>query len=359
MYSKLESLRGIAACLVVLFHSPFIFFEDQISFVSNSYLFVDLFFILSGFVISFAYTEKIKSGLSFKIFISLRLGRLYPIHLFMLFVFLLFGIAQLYLSPGAFEEDEINPNNIFSFISNIFLIQSLGIHDYLSWNKPSWSISVELFTYIAFFIFLKSIDKHNRLFVPIIISTLCYSYLFIMVKDNLDITYDFGILRCIAGFYLGVFLFRAKAKFKQITLKENLAEVSSFLFVILAVSFAHYGVIFQILSIVSFFFLLVVFSNSKNGVLGRVLHNNTIRKVGVWSYSIYMIHSIVINVVGAFTNQIIKVNPLSIHGFETIAINILILLITITLSRFTYIYIEDKYRNVVKHKYVKTRKISK
>ena len=52
IYDKLESLRGVAACCVALHHSPFMLGAQPAGFVASSYLFVDFFFILSGFVMT-------------------------------------------------------------------------------------------------------------------------------------------------------------------------------------------------------------------------------------------------------------------------------------------------------------------
>ena len=41
-------------------------------------------------------------------------------------------------------------NNSYSFLLNVFLLHSMGLIDYLSWNAPSWSISVEFYTYLVF-----------------------------------------------------------------------------------------------------------------------------------------------------------------------------------------------------------------
>src|SRR5215831_2677991 len=72
MFYKLESLRGVAACLVFIHHSPFLVTDQSCGFVTSSYLFVDYFFILSGFVVTHAYRAKILTGMSFRQYFSLR-----------------------------------------------------------------------------------------------------------------------------------------------------------------------------------------------------------------------------------------------------------------------------------------------
>ncbi|MGI8944324.1 MAG: acyltransferase family protein [Qipengyuania sp.] len=79
----LDSLRGIVACLVVLYHCPDSGLIAANPFVLNSWVFVEFFFGLSGFVISSAYFDKLGQGYSLRRFMLLRLGRLFPLHAFL------------------------------------------------------------------------------------------------------------------------------------------------------------------------------------------------------------------------------------------------------------------------------------
>ena len=83
---ELESIRGLAALLVVFFHIPKWNPILNIGIINNGYLMVEVFFVLSGFVIFNAYTNKINTSKDLLRFQFLRLGRLYPVHLtFLLF----------------------------------------------------------------------------------------------------------------------------------------------------------------------------------------------------------------------------------------------------------------------------------
>lgn len=350
MYSKLESLRGLAACMVVLFHSVFTFHGNtSIQFIENSYLFVDLFFLISGFVMSHAYADKIINGLQFKPFILLRLGRIYPLHLFMLFAFVLYtGLKVFMYSIGFGGEQEFDQNNLYSFFSSLFLVNSIGLHDYLSWNYASWSISAEFFAYIVFFILMKSIDKNKSLIVPAIIFVSSYYFLSRLGKDDLDFSFDFGYIRCIAGFYLGVFLYRLKPKLNKLKYNVNIAEALSFVLVCYLVSIAHLGFSYHLLSVASFWVALHVFSDERNGVIGSILNSVYLRAIGVWSYSIYMIHLLFISFFDSLLKYVIKVDPQSINGLSSVFVNILIFAVVISLSRLSYIHIEDRCRKLVK-----------
>jgi peptidoglycan/LPS O-acetylase OafA/YrhL len=86
---ELESLRGLAAFLIVLHHMPhWNSILDIIRLVKNGYLMVEFFFVLSGFVIFNAYSEKINTKKDIVRFQFLRFGRLWPVHILFLIVFL-------------------------------------------------------------------------------------------------------------------------------------------------------------------------------------------------------------------------------------------------------------------------------
>ena len=154
-FQSLDGFRGIAAVMVVLYHSRFHAEPSAVALVKNSYLFVDFFFILSGFIMTHAYWDRIGKTVSFKRFFILRVGRLYPLHLFMLLAWLPYIGAKAYVySQGIGGTDPLILNNASTFIANLFLAQSLGFYDLaslFSWNFPSWSISAEFYTYLVFF----------------------------------------------------------------------------------------------------------------------------------------------------------------------------------------------------------------
>ncbi|HVZ34932.1 MAG TPA: acyltransferase, partial [Polyangiaceae bacterium] len=213
MFYKLESLRGVAACLVFIHHSPFLVADQSCGFVNSSYLFVDYFFILSGFVVTHAYRAKILTGMSFRQYFSLRLGRLYPVHLFahLLYAANIFG-KWLIHRAGFGATNPADWVNTPSFFINLCLFQAFGLQDYLYWNRPSWSISSELVTYVVFFVLTLTCDRRPRI-VPLLIGVVAlYAVLLGWPSRHLNYTYDFGLLRCVAGFYLGSALYRLRAR---------------------------------------------------------------------------------------------------------------------------------------------------
>ena len=136
----IESIRGLAALLVVLYHLPgWNKFVATSNFVSNGYLMVNLFFVLSGFVIFKAYGNQIQTKSDLFKFQFLRFGRLYPVHLLFICIFLCYT-ATPFLQT-----------NWTALSEQLLLIQAIGPNDSREFFNPqAWSISVEFYAYFLF-----------------------------------------------------------------------------------------------------------------------------------------------------------------------------------------------------------------
>lgn len=149
--ASLTGIRALAAFLVLFLHA------DQnvpigithVGVVSRGYLGVDLFFLLSGFILTYVYFDSMEqpTGRKFAIFMWHRFIRLYPVHIAVLaaLVIVVLGAGRLGLnlrSPEAFT---------FSALPwQVLLVHAWGVTDQVSWNVPSWSISAEWFAYLCF-----------------------------------------------------------------------------------------------------------------------------------------------------------------------------------------------------------------
>jgi peptidoglycan/LPS O-acetylase OafA/YrhL len=108
-------------------------------------LFVDMFFVLSGYVISFVYLERITDLRGFGRFMQLRLARLVPLHWATLAFFVSLGMVSSALHISA------NHSIIFDYDclpANILLLHATGLCPHASFNGPSWSISAEMVMYL-------------------------------------------------------------------------------------------------------------------------------------------------------------------------------------------------------------------
>lgn len=298
-FEALDGWRGIAALLVALYHLPFLNHLYNTSLIRNSFLFVDFFFVLSGFVIGHAYLKRLNNKKEIGLFIFRRIGRLWPLHIFVLLLFVLMEFLKIYvmtINGEGWQQAEIpfsNEYSLRSLVSNIFLLQSIGLHDQLTWNYPSWSISVEFYTYLVF-IFVIALLHINRLIkVGIVLFSLWVLYLY---PKNIDATFDFGLFRCMAGFFLGLLIYSFYESISLVKLRfATFIEVSIIVLVILFVLFFSHGLV-SLLAPFLFSIMVMVFA-LEQGAVSKVLRSKPFQKLGLWSYSIYMIHAFVILVI--------------------------------------------------------------
>jgi peptidoglycan/LPS O-acetylase OafA/YrhL len=153
-FDALTGIRAFAAAWVVSFHyilGPFgaLGGSHVSKFVDVGYLGVDLFFILSGFVICHVHAGEMAqpSARKFVRFMSLRFARLYPVDLFSLLLL----AALVWLGPQWGDAD-LNPANYTwsHLFLQLALAQGWGFNSEVTWNYPSWSVSAEWFCYLLF-----------------------------------------------------------------------------------------------------------------------------------------------------------------------------------------------------------------
>ena len=366
-YQSLEAFRGLAAILVALFHSAFVTYE-QYPIISQGAIFVDFFFILSGFVITFAYADKVSKGLKFVPFFILRFGRLYPLHLFVLLIWLPYIIAKtvIFYKFGIGEVDPTEHNNIPSFISNLFLVNALNVHDYLSWNFPAWSISVELFTYIIFFIVFSLIGRFNPLIVALTISVGSYYLLYANNEDTLLKTYDWGLIRCVGGFFLGsvIFYLSKKTSLQLSSIFTSILEIVSTGLMLFLVLNSTDSTGYQLASFVSFGLVIYIFSTQESGVISKLLTVKPILFLGTLSYSIYMTHALIFAISATAGKKLFDLPVrVVINGTEQVnhlitpyadLINLVLISFVIGISYLTYRFVEipwrDKFRVIANKK---------
>lgn len=289
-YEVLDSWRGLCALLVALFHFPAAGWLAENDFIRGSFLFVDFFFVLSGFVIAHAYSERLGDGVSLKRFMLTRFGRLYPLHLFMLVAFVLFELARAAFGQEAFT----GGNSISSLLSNLFMLHGLGIENSLTWNAPSWSISTELFAYLLFGLLTLGLG-HTALLAfasAVIVAPL---FLFAVSPDYMDATHDFGFIRCLYGFATGVLVQAAFVRLAEKPtpdMETRLTWTFTECAVVLAVGLFVATSFAEPFSLAApFVFALAVFVFAHEaGYVSRLLRAPIFLSLGALSYSIYMTH---------------------------------------------------------------------
>lgn len=144
----LTSLRFFAAIWVAFFAFwPHMDAALTPMVVAKGYLGVDLFFVLSGFILCHVYLERFGTrGFDYRAFLTARVARIYPLHLATL-------LGVMALGLGATAAGISIDNNILGWdtlIPNLLLVQSWGFVNEAGWNHPSWSVSAEWSAYLTF-----------------------------------------------------------------------------------------------------------------------------------------------------------------------------------------------------------------
>ena len=363
-FAALDSIRGIAALSVALYHMSWTSVVEGQNYIRNSYLVVDLFFVLSGFVIFYAYRARIRAASDAVRFMWLRFWRLYPLHFTFLVVFLLIeclkGFVEWRFGLVA-NHPAFSTNNLYSFIGNLFLAQSLHIYNHITFNYPSWSISVEFYTYFVFaIVVLLSNGTRAILTMAALIAAASFGGLIYRGFTVLGDTNDFAIIRCLTGFFIGVLTFAFYEHWHNRAKSNSRARLTSWLTLIVLTGFAcylefkHRGVSdFAIYPISAALVLMVALSASKGPM--KFLGSAPFVWLGTVSYSIYMVHASVEWGVAQFLRFVMHTKQAQLpyhdtpvlepNAFAGILATMVYVLIVLLLSHFTYTRIEKPLRD--------------
>ena len=174
---QLTGIRFVAAFWVLLYHlqDPL----DRIGVMDIPVLSdvirvgrlgVDLFFALSGFIITHTYLTRMGSRITLGAsanFWWLRLARIYPVHFVMLNIAGLAVIAQAWVTGVDKDRPWLNP---WDYVRNLLLIQEWGPHPDRGWNVVAWSLSMEWLAYLLFpLLVLLLFALHKRVPTPVLV----------------------------------------------------------------------------------------------------------------------------------------------------------------------------------------------
>jgi peptidoglycan/LPS O-acetylase OafA/YrhL len=326
-FKALDSWRGIAACMVVLYHVRVESHISALALVQHAYLFVDFFFVLSGFVIAATYEARLAGGFSVWRFMLLRFGRLYPLHLAVLAAF-----VALELSRGSAD-------HLGALATQLALLHGTGLFENPNyWNFPSWTISTEFFAYLAFALAVAALGPRIMVLVGVVL--VAFPALIYVGHGSMDAP-RYEMMRCLYGFCAGVaawHLFR-RYRVSAGTLAEALAIGATLWFVSVA-GFGPWSIAAPLL----FAAVVLVFA-SESGVASRVLLSAPFLFVGAVSYSIYMVHIFVARRVvdGLTLARALGVGALERLGVDKWAGDLMIvgcLAIIVAVAGLTYRFIE-------------------
>jgi peptidoglycan/LPS O-acetylase OafA/YrhL len=325
--NDIDGLRAIAVLSVITFH---------FGFLKNGYLGVDVFFVISGYLITgIIYNELNKNSFSITNFYLRRTRRIIPLVLFICIISLAIGIATMLPDDLENLAESVVATNFFS--NNILqAITTKNYWDVVNEYKPlmhTWSLGIEEQYYVFYpLLFLLIGKKYHKWLLPLL-SALTVASLVLYLSPYSDSD----------KFYLIPFRFfeLSAGGIAAISLKNRIIahKYSSFLVAILIFilffdfSFIPNGKI--LLPITVLLTLSIISSSNTEGKLSSyILENKLMVSIGVISFSLYMWHQVLLSYTRYFVVQKLEIPQL-----------IFISILTVLLSIFTYRFIEQPFRN--------------
>ncbi len=296
----LDALKGVAA-LALAFHawSGFTIWSGS-AVIGQFYLFVDFFFVFTGFLIAEVYRDQVNSRADLGKFAILRLARLYPIHLF--FLVPLAGIELMkmfYATLGAPQAGEAafaaDHLSLIGLMANLTFTQAFGLLDHPGWNEPSWYAATEFWVSLLFALAcLAGLMRHavgRATLAAVTVGALAWM---LMEPGVMKLDNGGAFARGIYSFGVGVAahsllrIDRVTRRMAEIRRRfAGLIEAPSL--VLVAIFIAHSDGAVSFAAPVVFTILIFVFADGR-GAVSRRLRSGVFRVLGKFSYSIYMSH---------------------------------------------------------------------
>ena len=337
-FEALDGFRGLCAIFVAIYHMPYIEKTfTSLDFFKGSSIFVEFFFILSGFVLTHGYAFK--NNLTLWSFTKNRFFRLYPLHLFTLVVILMMlSIRALAVNFNLISSSEATfsgANSISELIPNLLLVHAWTSYTTaVSFNYPSWSISIEFYMY---FIFLATLIITKSYKVLIWCAILIISFILLFEQSEFLMSNVFRGLSCFFGGCLIYIVFTKINTFKMSVLLGTFIEIILLIgvYYIVQSTIEYRGFIATVL-----FFFTVLFFAFEAGHMSRLLVSRPLQALGKLSYSIYMVHALILLGFSWLLSLSGNISGYNLLVISDVLNNMFLLLIIVLTSRLTYQHIE-------------------
>ena len=345
----IDSLRAISVLFVIFFHLNIPFFE-------GGFLGVDIFFVISGFLITKIILNDISENkFTLNKFYNRRIRRIIPLVLFVTFITTIIGYFVYF--PNEFNEYVQNLLSVHLFFSNFWYSGKGGYFGPNLEIDPLihfWSLSVEEQFYLIYPILLIFFFKKNlsKLFVFLLIFTIIFSFSISQFGGNLKFNYPYFenefkffsipqfafystltraweiLIGCMAAIYTN----KNKWKFQY----RNEFINMSFIFLIISLFLFNKDIphpsLFTLIPI--FFTLNILIFNNDSSTNNYILNSKFISSIGLISFSLYLWHQPIFSYVNLYTIK----EP---DNF----IKIFLILLIFLISFFSWKFIEKPFRN--------------
>lgn len=210
-----------------------------------------------------------------------------------------FLLIELFLMPlFAADRAPFSPPMTWGALGwNLLLLNSVNLTDGLTWNYPSWSIGAEAMAYVAFSLAVATLRGRSIVFFALA-AVGGLGFLFLFSPDYIDATSDYGFIRCLSGFSIGVLVWRLRSTTAEAVKTPNpgwrLATLFELALLACVVAFVtlvgHHPL--NLVSPILFGAVVYWFSLGK-GAVSSMFRARWLVYIGMISYSIYMVHALI------------------------------------------------------------------
>jgi peptidoglycan/LPS O-acetylase OafA/YrhL len=281
-----SGLRGLAALGVFIYHFHHVGYFEPITsrlpyFFKNGWFLVDLFFILSGWVISHVYFSGLAKPTSDRVitYFGARIARLYPLHLVVLLTWLVVERLVWQRGPG--------PDLPARLLGQLTMSFTWGPLAQAGFVQPAWSISAEFANYLLFPLLAAAgwPNSRGRAFVLILVGASIYVMLNQLV-GTIHVITQLAPVRAIAGFMIGMGLWRlAGERAPRSAARAAVAEA----LVVLALAAMAIARADPLLLVAGSSALILAIADGQ-GPVARLLSTPPAQKLGDLSFGLYLWH---------------------------------------------------------------------
>ncbi|MGB7654771.1 MAG: acyltransferase [Novosphingobium sp.] len=287
-FTALDSLRGIAAMGVAVHHIQATHGPASWALFVNGGQFVDFFFVLSGFVIAGVYGERLADGFSLLKYAVLRLGRVWPLHAFMVLLGLAVELLSLVIGQHGLSASPPfeGLHDPLHFVTALLLLDG-WIPDWTNYySRASWTISVEVVLYALAALALRYHRAGLSLF-----AVLALLALGAMLQGWQAPLATHAIQRGLTGFALGMACWYAHLRLCAARLPlPSILEGVSLGCLLVAIA---YPPSYPTLAVIVPSGVVVLVFARQQGAISRVLCASPWAWLGQVSYALYMVHAMV------------------------------------------------------------------
>ncbi|MDR4653060.1 MAG: acyltransferase [Nitrosomonas sp.] len=332
---EIDGLRAIAVLAVIFFHA-------EVSLFSGGFIGVDIFFVISGYLITKIIVSQLhENNFSFVSFYTRRIKRIFPAVFFLIVFTVLFG--SLILTPDKFVD--LAKSAIFSsaFLANVWFAKHSGYFDLAAEISPLvhlWSLAVEEQFYFIFpllLFFTHKLWKFKGIKILLLFLFLFSFALSVILSSNYPNS-SFYLLHTRAWELSlgGILIFLPEFKFQNRYVTNTLSIIGSLFIAISIFTFSKgipYPGYWAMLPIIGTA-LVIASSHITAGISNSILSNSILVKIGKFSYSVYLWHWPII----VYYRIYISERSFYIHEM------LLLILLSLFAGYLSWLFIEEKFR---------------